>query len=670
MSNFNISRAVANISSEKTSIYTPVIELVVNAIQAVECQGVANGKVSVKVLRAHQDELLVGRPNILGFSISDNGIGFTEEHRESFDTLYTDKKIKEGGKGFGRFVSLKYYDEVNYLSHYKENESIKVRKFSMGRDKEIIVNESIQNGKLDLKIGTCVTLTSPKIAFPEKNLDLIARRLTEKLLPYFFSDDDSIPAVVLSEEDDSNPIVLNKYVGNTSDSLIVESKKASGMFRLGDQACPHEFHVRTFKMYSPGSSRSRISLVAHRREVTTTSIHNYVPEFVEEFHDKNSDGEDKKSRNFIIVSYVTGSYLDTHVSLERHKFSFPKDAPSLYFEIEQKAIEIEAARFAKIAVDSAVDSRIKQKAERIGNYVRDEAPWYKDTFADVDYSSVPYNASKEQIEGFLSHQEFKDETRVKNEVRKLLAESTLGSLQERTNDITQQLTTKSKNELAHYIALRKCVLDLFEKSLEINADGKYPDEKIAHDIIFPLRSDDDRTPYSDHNLWIIDERLNFTQYLSSDKPLNGGATERPDIIAYNKRVSFRGENDYSNPVTIFEFKKPNRDDFINPSSNDDPVKQIVRYVNNIRKGKFQTPQGREILVADNTPFYGYIICHLNSKVKSWLDEEQDFTKMPDGLGYFRYFNNINLYIEVWSWDKTIRDASMRNKVLFKKLGID
>jgi len=64
-----------------------------------------------------------------------------------------------------------------------------------------------------------------------------------------------------------------------------------------------------------------------------------------------------------------------------------------------------------------------------------------------------------------------------------------------------------------------------------------------------------------------------------------------------------------------------------------------------------------------------VVCDLTKKLKTWLEREKDFTEMPDGLGYFRWYGNIKLYIEVLSWDKILRDASMRNKVFFHKLGI-
>src|SRR3546814_13086947 len=87
------------------------------------------------------------------------------------------------------------------------------------------------------------------------------------------------------------------------------------------------------------------------------------------------------------------------------------------------------------------------------------------------------------------------------------------------------------------------------------------------------RKDSEELNYDAHNLWILDERLNFTSYVSSDKPLQALNGDRPDITVYNRRVAFRGDHEASNPITIFEFKRPQRDDFAEPSSKADPVQQ-------------------------------------------------------------------------------------------------
>ena len=668
MSNLHVKRIVENIRSV-TSVYTPISEVVVNAIEAIEERGSENGKVEIYANRCSQDNIDNSLPDISGFTIVDNGVGFTNSHRDSFDTLYTPKKISEGGKGFGRFTCLKYYEDVQYISCYEENGLIIERSFDMGKEKEIIVNESIRANESG-SVGTCVELKSTIKPFPDKSLNHIARRLVEKLLPYFISNSRPCPKVILSESDGTNSISLNDYIGSGSDALIVESLSATGSFQCESRDGPYKFSVRTFRVYSPSTTRSRISLVAHRRQVVATYIHNHVPEFVEEFYDTLDNGERNVERNFIVVSYVLGNYLDEYVSLERGGFEFPKEKANLFYDVSQKEIEESAAKIAQLAVGDDVEDRKKRKVKQLEEYVRDHAPWHRDTLRRIDYSPVPYNPSLSQMDNVLHKQGYKDEVRVKEEVRKLLAGTDPNLLKDKAGEIARQVLDKSKNELTHYISLRKCVLDLFEKCLERNPDGTYSAENVVHNIIFPVKQDTDQTLFDEHNLWIIDERLNFTEYLSSDLPINGPNSGRPDLLAYDKSIGFRGENEASNPVTIFEFKKPQRDDFVNPSSKEDPVQQIIRYVNQIRKGKCKTPRGREMLIEENTPFYGYVICELTQKVAVWLKEEKDFKPIPDGLGYFKHHDNINLYIEVWSWDKALKDAQMRNRIFFEKLGIN
>ncbi len=75
------------------------------------------------------DILIVKRSPVLEFDggglapvqsleIVDNGVGFTQSNRDSFDTYYSDLKSNMGGKGFGRFMYLKYFDQCNQLGHF------------------------------------------------------------------------------------------------------------------------------------------------------------------------------------------------------------------------------------------------------------------------------------------------------------------------------------------------------------------------------------------------------------------------------------------------------------------------------------------------------------------------------------------------------------------------
>jgi hypothetical protein len=668
MSKVNIKRTVENIRAN-TTVYSPIVEVVVNALQSIESAGRQDGHITIRIQRDGQIEMDGGLPEIRSFEVEDNGLGFTEANRESFDTLYSDLKVSEGGKGFGRFICLKYFANVSIDSIFAEGKKLKRRTFSMGKDSDIIINEKVEDAPAKTAIKTIVQLKDVKEKkFPDKKLETIARNLAERLLPNFLTKDYVCPVIVLAESDDGESICLNEWVSNEISGMIKEIEVPDGEFTLKAFEVDEPFVVRVFKLYSPKNQKSKISLVAHRREVSGSPIDDYVPEFSEDFYDKDVSGESVSERNYIIKAYVFGPYLDRHVSLERGGFEFPKER-DLHHGIGQAEIEEKSAAIAKEAVGTDVVGRQEKKRERVHTYVEEEAPWHRVLLEKIDLSGMPLNPSNEEIESRLQKEKFTQEVQIKRDVSKILSSGDLEGLEQSVKDIIEKISGTSRNDLIHYIAMRRNILDLFGKSLQWDENHKYSSEGFVHDIIFPRKGDIFKTPFHEHNLWIVDERLNFTNYLSSDVPLDGGTTERPDLIAYDRRVVFRGDNESSNPVTIFEFKKPQRDDFVNKSSDEDPVEQIVRYVNNIVDGKFKTPEGMKILVAPNTPFYGFVVCDLTAKVERWLDREKDFKPMPDKQGWFSWKGNINLYIEVLSWEKVLKDAQMRNKVFFHKLGI-
>ena len=324
---------------------------------------------------------------------------------------------------------------------------------------------------------------------------------------------------------------------------------------------------------------------------------------------------------------------------------------------------------ARDAVGQEITARRERKAARIEEYVATEAPWHRALSREADFSTLPMKPTSQEIELHLQAAKFQRELETRARVRQILDSENPDALRDHVAEVVASISQTSKNDLIHYVSMRKCVLDLFGKALETDDKGKHRSEGEVHDIIMPRRKDSAALDYEQHNLWILDERLNFTEYVASDLPIDGARTDRSDVTIFNRRIAFRGDNQPSNPITIFEFKKPQRHDFANPSSDDDPVQQIIRYVNQMREGRFKTPKGRDILVSDNTTFYGYVVCDLPKKVAEWLLYEKNFTVMPDAMGYFQWFSNIRLYMEVLSWTKVLADAEMRNKVFFHKLGI-
>ena len=459
MSKVNIKRTVENIRAN-TTVYSPIVEAVVNAIQAIESSGRQDGKVTVRIDRAEQMEMDGVLSDARSFEIADNGIGFTPENRESFDTLYSDFKLTEGGKGFGRFICLKYFENVQINSVFLDNNSLKRRTFSMGRESDIIIKEKVSDAK-GQSTGTVVSLKDLKDKRSiDKKLTTIARNLVEKLLPSFLVTGCVCPEIVLVESDGSESIRLNDWFSNELSGVIREIEVPNGNFTLKGSEGDEEFGVRVFKLYFPKNQKSKISLVAHRREVSGSPIHNYIPEFIDDFYDKDINGDSIQERNYIVKAYVFARYLDRHVSLERSGFEFQMEN-DLTNGISQRDIEQRSATIAKEAMGTDIRGRQEKKKERFHSYVDNDAPWHKTLVEKIDLSGMPLHPSNEEIETRLQQEKFAQEVQIKHDVAKILAGGKLEGLEKNVNDVVQKISGTSQNDLIHYIALRRNILDLF-----------------------------------------------------------------------------------------------------------------------------------------------------------------------------------------------------------------
>ena len=104
----NFVRQDVRVSKRKPLL--PVFEAVSNALDAIAER---KGAGSIRVTVHRQPNILEpGRGTPHTFVVEDDGIGFTDENTAAFDELYSDRKIRQGGKGRGRFTFLKVFDRV------------------------------------------------------------------------------------------------------------------------------------------------------------------------------------------------------------------------------------------------------------------------------------------------------------------------------------------------------------------------------------------------------------------------------------------------------------------------------------------------------------------------------------------------------------------------------
>ena len=671
MSKINIEGIIRDINS-KTTYITPIVEAICNSIDAIS--GKPGGTIDIIVKRDNQKDLFEndksrGLGSIIGIDVIDNGKGFDKDNRDSFDTYKSGYKFQQGGKGFGRFMYLKYFNAVTIESIYKEGDIHKRRTFSFGHNSEIIENEvdEVYEGD-NPSTGTILHLSAvKKNAIQDKGLDVIARKLVEKILVFF--EDESLPIIALKEENSTTPIILNDYVHNNGDIKLIEGRKEI-ILTSHKSGLQYHFSVNIYKIYY-SNTISRICLTANHREVTDSALHNYIPEFKEVLFEINEVG---KQKNYSVLVCVMGNYLDTNVSMERESFNFSKD-PDSFYDLSQTEIEQQAANIAGLCFNESMENRFNEKKQRVIDYVNESAPWNKTLLDEIDMKSLPVGISDEELEMRFQKAKFEKEKRTFIALKEIMSKQDEkqeddNSFEDQVNEILKSVSVTGKNDLAHYVCTRKKVIDLFDSLRKRNEAGKAHLECEVHNLIFPMTKNDRQVEYDNHNLWLLDERLVFSQYIASDKVISRVEHDEPDLaVFFKERMFYRnGDNIITSPVTIFEFKRPKRTNY---PDDENPINQACRYSRKILEERYEMPEGLEPIKVDkdHTPVYIYIICDIVPKIQEFADQAS-LTISPDGEGYFGYLPKFNAYVEIKSFRKLVEDARMRNKVFFKKLGLE
>lgn len=663
-----VNSRLVDIVAVKTNVYMPIVEAIANSIDAIEELGTKDGVINIELERNPQ---LIksndsGVAPVTSIIIKDNGIGFTEENTESFDELFSEKKLKIGGKGFGRFTYLKYFTSTDVESHFKADNKWQKRTFTFHSDRnEFISDQQVTDSNLK-RYETTVSLRNIKKKHQDKlnlKLDTIARRLFEVLLPYFVTNDYKPPKIIIKDPAEREEVVLNDYLDEHDKIQLIHDDKLELETGFDDKV--EEFQVKIFKVFH-SQSNNRVVLTAHHREVLSNSMHHYDPEFFSGFSENKPDNDDETaSGNYVIKAYVIGDYLDRHVTTERGTFNFNDDDETAMFPLSKKHVESAVTKLAASHFKDHLQPLKEKKVERIKATIDANMPWNKSLASELDFDTIAFNASDKDIDVAVNKLAYDKEQEVRSNVHQLLSSNNATEIDEKVQGIAQQVTELGKGKLAHYVALRRAILDVFEKSLKLRDNNKHELENIVHKIIFPLRKDSDTIDYESHNLWLLDERLSFSNYVASDQPLNTG-DERPDLLSFDRPIAVREGDELSNPITIFELKRPGRTAY---TTAENPLAQVAGYIKKIRTGQYTNPQGRQILADDNTPAYGFVICDLTPKIIEFCEAYQ-LTLSPDKESYFGFHSTFKIYFEVISFNKVLKDSKQRNKVFFRKLGIE
>jgi hypothetical protein len=666
--NTDVAGRVRNSSFPTSKPLLPLFEAIINSIQAIDDANEKKGRVEIEIIRDEAGLLPEADgqyADIIGFMVEDNGVGFDDQNFDAFTISDTTFKANRGGKGIGRFKWLAGFDSVEVDSIFGTPGQMNRRRFSFVPRGSGIENPSCAR-IADSPRKTIVTLRGFKEKYRSqcpKGLETIAIFIVEEFLEYFISP--SPPNIILRDRSTGDSIPLDDFFEK---EMGAKSKRSS------IQVKSQRVEVLHVRLYSTHENDHRLYLCAHERVVLREKLAGHVPNLGRKLLDP-----EKGSAEFVYAAYVNSPILDSTVNPDRTGFNLAQDRNEL-FTAELTLNELRDAIYAecKEFILPYTAPVAQQKRARVQEYIQGNGAMYRPIYRYLEHKidELEPDASENEIERTLHEGYYELQVELRDEQKLLESTSPLSldfdQFKNRFKEYFEKISEVNHADLAQYVCHRKAIIEFLRRQLEIQDDGKYKREDRIHDIIFPRGKTSDDVGFEEHNLWLVDERLAFHVFLSSDQPirkakvLENESKKEPDILVFDKAVAFSEATEVPfSSITIIEFKKPLRDEY---SEKENPFAQALTYIDEIRAGKARTPEGRPVKIPDRMPFFCYIICDDSPKLKSWA-YHFELLDTPDQLGYFGYKRHYNAYFEVISYSKLVADSEKRNKAFFLKLGL-
>jgi len=654
---------IRSIKLRENQYLFPLYEIVVNGIQAIHEDGNKDGKIQILIKRDPFKQLNINgevekQSNIIGFEVTDNGVGFNNSNRKSFGLAYTGHKAQLGCKGIGRFLALAAFRSIDIDSIFIDQEAKKTfrRTFDFDSDR-IISNEKVE------EVGNIEKETTIKLNdyrdFLRKasHTNTIASNLLHHCLIYFITK--SQPKITIYDEMIAEPLDLDVMfkdlfqIEDNEESLTIESEN---------------FELNFVKNYSKGIGSHKIHYCGDKREVKTEALSKFIPVLDRKISDESGD--------FYVSAYVKGDYLNRNLTPLRDEFIIPRNSSEkdAYNKVTFEEIGNLIAGKVKTQFSSELLKVSNNHRESYKEYIYKDGLEYRHLLSNEEtLDQLKPSSSDKEKELELHRLNYELEVQQKARVSQFLNKKieNIKNSSDYKDLLTELLSEENdlgQSKLVNYMLHRKTVLKVLEKFIEIQSDGDFKYEADIHDIIFMRERTSTQISFNNHNLWILDERLAYSKYISSDKPLKetefieSSSDNKPDLLIYDNKFTY---GDPNSSVVIFEFKRPMRDYYKQDEKN--LGNQIMKYVKDLVSGKIKDHKGRLTRITKDTPKFGYIICDYDKDIKEEL-EFNGYKKTPKGT-LFKYEEGANIFIEVLDYNQLLEDVNLRHKAFFSSLGI-
>lgn len=382
--NTSLKGRLRNTHLPKTHGLLPLFEAVVNSIHSIDEQRLkegpkieTEGKIKIKVIRDSQTSFdKTKNPEIVGFQILDDGIGFNTDNFNSFQTLDSEYKIQLGCRGVGRLLWLKAFNRVSVRSVYEENGVNKMRSFDFNVVSDIH-NDPVPTITTQERQTTIELLSIDKsyLKYLPKSVERISKDLLDHCLWYFIREGG---APEISIEDGLEIIKIQ----NLYDELMIDSSKTDS-FNIQSE----EFEITHVKLKSSIKNKHSLVFSAANRVVKEEPLVGKIPGLFGSL----SDGENE----FTYTCFLTSKFLTDNVNSERLDFNLMESGTGMYEgeeftmqNIREKAIEKITNYLDPLLTEGKLESKRK-----LVSFVNEKAPRYKPVLKRLELKNKYFDPS-------------------------------------------------------------------------------------------------------------------------------------------------------------------------------------------------------------------------------------------------------------------------------------
>ncbi len=680
-----------DIKKSKTALQ-PIFEAFTNALEAIKMKTALDnsfvGKIEIKIFST---ENTLQTHDFSGLTISDNGIGFTDEEFIRFNT-YKDSSKGFKNLGSGRIQYVHYFDNTIINSIFNQENKYFKREFVVSKKKPFLDKNSIVIHKYCKEIkpqetGTTIsfnTLLEHSNIYNKLDEIELKEQLIKRYIHYFCHNKNNLPQIIIKF------FVQSKFKAETSinqndipdidKTELVElpySKIASSGKSIEKLQKTEEFKIDAFRIKNSILENNDLKLISKGEIVEESDV----------CLESLPKGEHVKGFKYMFL--VSSDYIDSRDTNMRGILNIPtldnftKNA-NLFSGEEIILEDIQSGVNSKISTMYPEIEEVKQ--EHIEQLEKLKEMFLLDDEAAKEIS-ISINDSESKILEKFYEAEAKKTASIDASIKETIdnldkldttAPNYHEELEKEVQKLVRSIPIQNKVSLTHYVARRKLVLELFNKinkkqlTVQVNED-RNKDEKLLHNLIFQQTTSNSE----ESDLWLVNEDFIFfrgtSEEILKDVEINGEKLLREHLTQEEEefRISLN-ENRYAKRPDILLFPDEGKCiiiEFKNPEVNvSDHLTQITNYASliwNFANSKFRF----------NT-FYGYLIGEKINPIDVRFNDG-DFEEAYHFDYLFRphkkvpgFFTNgdASLYTEVIKYSTLYERAKRRNDIFIKKLG--